>query len=122
MITDLLQENIGEGIPIAALRVSRFCHWGFRCLQASGEVDSGGRAKKLLLVWSSSERGDMVRASYQGRWRGQASSERGEMVCGRQWGREEEEEERRKKSGRRGKKCIKSQFYYYYQDIPSFGV
>ena len=77
MTTDLLQENIGEGIPIAALRVSRFCHWGFRCLRASGEVDSGGRAKKLLLVWPSSERGDMVRASYQGRWRGRASSERG---------------------------------------------
>ena len=77
MTTDLLQENIEEGIPIAALRVSQFCHWGFRCQRASGEVDSGGRAKKLLLVWPSSERGDMVRASYQGRWRGRASSERG---------------------------------------------
>ena len=77
MITDLLQENIGEGIPTAALPVSRFCHWGFQCLRVSGEVDSGGRVKKLLLVWPSSERGDMVRASYQGRWRRRASSERG---------------------------------------------
>ena len=77
MTTDLLQENIGEGIPIAALRVCRFFHLGFRCLRACGEVDSGGRAQKLLLVWPSSERGDMVRASYQGRWRWRASSERG---------------------------------------------
>ena len=98
MTTDLLQENIGEGIPIAALRVSRFCHWGFRCLGASGEVDSGGRAKKLLLMWPSSEQGDMVRVSYQGRWCGPTSNERGEMVCGRRWGREEEEE------GKTGKK------------------
>ena len=58
MITDLLQENIGEGIPIAALRVSRFCYkffralsdWGFRCLRASGELDSGARAKKMACV------------------------------------------------------------------------
>ena len=39
--------------------------WGFRCLRASGEVDLGGRAKKLLLVWPSSEWGDMVRVIYQ---------------------------------------------------------
>ena len=87
-ITDLLQENIGEGIPIAALCVSQFFHrifralsdWGFRCVRASGEVDSGGRAKKLVLVWPSSERGDMVRAGQQGRWHGWASSERGNGV------------------------------------------
>ena len=71
--------------------------WGFRCLRASGEVDSGGRAKKLLLVWPSSERGDMVRASYQGRWRERASSERGgngvQSTMGKNGGRRREEEE-----------------------------
>ena len=83
--------------PIAALRVSRFCHWGFRCLRASGEVDSGGRAKKLLLVWSSSERGI---------WYARATKEDGtggQAVSGGKWYAADDGEERRKKKrgGRR---------------------
>ena len=91
--------------------------WGFRCLRASGEVDSGGRAKKLLLVWPSSEQGGYGtrklprKIARAGKQRVGGNGVRPTM--GKRGGRrrEEEEEERRKKSGRRGRKCIQSQFY-----------
>jgi len=57
-ITDMFQENIGEGIPIMALHVIGSAigffrapsDWGFQCLRVSGEVDAGGQAKKKACV------------------------------------------------------------------------
>ena len=62
-------------------------------------MDSGGRAKKLLLVWPSSERGDMyARATKEDGAGGQAVS-RGK------WCAADDREERRKK--KRGGRRVK---------------
>lgn len=65
--------------------------WVFGACEPTGKWIRAGERRRCC-AWPSSERGDMVRVSYQGRWCGRASSEQREMVCGQRWGREEEAE------------------------------